>query len=285
MALVLVTHRALQPLQDLARTARAVAVDGPVTRAPAPRRQDEVGQVTEEFNRMLDGMAADADRRQQLLAAVSHELRTPLAVAQGHLEVFEHTVGGSGVGAGGEAVALAGVVRAELERIARLVDDLSSIGRGVLATEVVIGPVFMPDLFAELHGRLDALGLGHVRIVDPPPLVLELDQGRVAQSLLNLVRNAVQHTPEGTFVEVSATAVGTTARIRVADRGPGIPDNLKDRAFDAFVTSRREGSQRRSGLGLTVVKALTEAQGGTVTLRTGEAGTTVDLRFPRPTDG
>lgn len=71
----------------------------------------------------------------------------------------------------------------------------------------------------------------------------------------------------------------------MADRGPGIPDNLKDRAFDAFVTSRREGSQRRSGLGLTVVKALTEAQGGTVTLRTGEAGTTVDLRFPRPTDG
>ena len=110
--------------------------------------------------------------------------------------------------------------------------------------------------------------------------MVEADQARLAQSLLNLVMNASRHTPPGTAVRVDARREGDGLCLALADDGPGIDPAIRDVVFEPFVTTRGDGSGRGAGLGLAVVKTLTEAQRGSVHLSTGPTGTTVTLRFP-----
>jgi two-component system, OmpR family, sensor kinase len=277
-ALTLVTRRALRPVSQLAAAARATGGDDLSRRVPEPDRSDEPSVLAHEFNRMLDRIAADAEDRQRLLAAISHELRTPLAVARGHLEVFDGT----------DSAELAAVLTTELDRMTRIVADLSVVAGGAAGGEggydVQVGPVFVPDVLDDLRDRVAGLGLDGVTVGTAPPAVVAADEDRLAQSLLNLVLNATVHTPEGTHVRVTATADGTgdgsPVVLAVHDDGPGIDPSVRDRVFEPFVTTRpRRGEGRTTGLGLAVVKTLTEAQGGTVELTTGDGGTTVALRF------
>jgi two-component system, OmpR family, sensor kinase len=277
-ALTLVTRRALRPVSQLADAARATGGDDLSRRVPEPDRSDEPSVLAHEFNRMLDRIAADAEDRQRLLAAISHELRTPLAVARGHLEVFDGT----------DSAELAAVLTTELDRMTRIVADLSVVAGGAAGGEggydVQVGPVFVPDVLDDLRDRVAGLGLDGVTVGTAPPAVVAADEDRLAQSLLNLVLNATVHTPEGTHVRVTATADGTgdgsPVVLAVHDDGPGIDPSVRDRVFEPFVTTRpRRGEGRSTGLGLAVVKTLTEAQGGTVDLTTGDGGTTVALRF------
>jgi signal transduction histidine kinase len=245
---------------------------------PEPERRDEIGVLAHEFNRMLDRIAAGEEERRRLLAAVSHELRTPLAVAQGHLEMFESAPPGDDAA----RAELAAVLRDELGRLARVVGDLTTVASGDGGYEVDAGPVFVPDVLDDLRARLPGLGLDHVTVAaSPAPVVVAADQDRLAQSLLNLVVNADLHTPDGTAVTITAEVDGADVALAVRDDGPGLDPAVRDRAFEPFASTRSTGPRRSSGLGLAVVKALTEAQGGTVELVTGPTGTTVTLRFAR----
>ena len=105
------------------------------------------------------------------------------------------------------------------------------------------------------------------------------DEDRVAQALLNLVVNARTHTPVTTPVRVGAQSADGHIVFDVTDQGPGIDPVLLPTVFEPFTTTRAEGAARASGLGLTVVKAVTEAQGGRVDLVSGSGGTTVWLSF------
>jgi signal transduction histidine kinase len=273
--LVLATRRALRPVRDLAQTARSTSGGDLDARVPQPAHDDEIGELAREFNRMLDRLADHSEQRRRLVAAVSHELRTPLAVAQGHLEMFE-TLGGDPE----RTAALAGTLRAEVDRLSRIVDDLGALAYADGGLVVEFQPVFAPDVLDDLRQRLAGLGLDHVVVGEAPPVVVEADQARLAQSLLNLVMNAHRHTPPGTAVRVDARRDGDGLRLAVADDGPGIDPAIRDVVFEPFVTTRGDGSGRGAGLGLAVVKTLTEAQRGTVHLASGPTGTTVTLRFP-----
>ena len=281
VALTLGTRRALRPVATLADTARRTSAGDRRARAPEAGRDDELSALARELNRMLDRIDADDEERRRLVAAVSHELRTPLAVARGHLELFEATAAEDPAA----AAEVAATTRAELDRIARIVDDLGAIARGAHGAGVVVGPVFAPDVLDELRRRVAGLGLHDVEIADAPPLVVRADQGRLAQSLLNLVVNARTHTPPGTRVRVTAAVEdggveppdGGWLVLAVEDDGPGIDPAVRERAFEPFVTTRTSG-HRGTGLGLPVVKTLTEAQGGTVELDSGPSGTTVRIR-------
>ena len=276
LALVLSTRRALSPVADLAATARRTRGGDVGARAAEPTRNDELGELAREFNRMLDRIEADADDRRRIVAAVSHELRTPLAVARGHLELFEELDPGDPAA----AAEVAATTRAELDRLARIVDDLAAVARGGEAADVAIGPVFAPDVIDDLRSRVAGLGLDGVDIADPPPVVVEADEQRLAQSLLNLVVNATTHTPPGTAVEVTSAVEADRLCLTVRDDGPGIDPAVRDRVFEPFVTTRDAASRGGRGLGLPVVRSLVEAQGGDVSLDTGDAGTTVRIRLP-----
>jgi signal transduction histidine kinase len=274
--LVFALRRALQPVHDLAAAARSADLGDLDVRVPEPDTHDEVATMAREFNRMLERIGDDERRRSQLLSAISHELRTPLAVARGHLELLEtlgtddqHTVADT-----------AGVARAELDRLGRIVDDLTAINRGDTAAESIREPVFAPDVLQALENRTAGLDLDGISIEPAPPVVLVGDEDRMTQALLNLVMNARTHTPPGTAITVDAVVDGDHLAFRVTDEGPGIESALLHTVFDPFVTTKTEGAGRTSGLGLTVVKAVTEAQGGTVDLSSGPRGTAIQLRFP-----
>ncbi|PWJ53168.1 Signal transduction histidine kinase [Quadrisphaera granulorum] len=294
--LVVAVRRATAPLRHLAQAARAVdlaALPDRVPLLPGVARGDEVGVVAHEVQRMLDRISRDEAQRRQLLAAVSHELRTPLAVAQGHLEVFELTAGRGGTDqdddavaarAADDAAATAAVLRRELDRLRRIVDDLTSVTRGGSADEAAAEAVFVPDLLAAVAERVRGLGLTGVQVQDEraaPAVVVVGDEDRMVQALLNLVLNACTHTPPGTGVRVAARRRDDGwVVLEVADDGPGLDPAIADVAFEPFVTTRASGDTRGSGLGLSVVRSVTQAQGGTVDLRTGPTGTTVALAFP-----
>ena len=274
--LVFALRRALQPVHDLAAAARSADLGDLDVRVPEPDTHDEVATMAREFNRMLERIGQDEQRRSQLLSAISHELRTPLAVARGHLELLE-TLGPDSRQA---AVDTAGVAREELDRLARIVDDLTAITRGDTAADTASEPVFAPDVLEALHLRTAGLELDGVRIEPAPPVVLIGDEDRMTQALLNLVMNAHTHTPPGTPISVDAVLEGDHIAFRVIDQGPGIEPALLPTVFDPFVTTKTKGEGRASGLGLTVVGAVTEAQGGTVELSSGPHGTAVRLIFP-----
>lgn len=283
VALTLTTRRAVRPVVELAAAARDTGGGDLTARVPEPARRDEVGELAAEFNRMLERISADAEQRRRLLSAVSHELRTPLAVARGHLEMFEALdLAGPDAGAdtGNAPAELTAVIRSELDRLTRLTDDLEAILQGDGATSIELGPVFLPDVFDELRQRLAGLGMTGVELREAPPVVVEADQHRIAQALLNLVSNAGTHTAAGTTVVVDAAVVDQQLNIGVTDNGAGIDPSIRDHIFEPFVTTRADGSTAGRGLGLAIVKSLIEAQRGTVDLVTGPSGTSATIRLP-----
>lgn len=276
LLLLLAVRRALQPVGALVVAARSVDLADLTSRVPDPPRLDEVGLLAHEFNRMLERISADEEQRRRLLSAVSHELRTPLAVARGHLELFESL----GPRPGTSAVDTAAVVRRELDRLGRIVDDLTAVARGEPAGETARDPVFAPDVLTALENRLGGLGIDDIELTPAPPVVIVGDEDRLTQALLNLVVNAHTHTPPATSVRVGAHTYDGQLVFEVVDEGPGVDPEVLPSVFEPFVTTRPVGELRASGLGLTVVKAVTEAQGGRVDLDTGPRGTTVSLTFP-----
>jgi two-component system OmpR family sensor kinase len=196
-------------------------------------------------------------------------------VARGHLELLEML----GPDSRKTVVDTAGVAQQELDRLGRIFDDLTAINRGDTAAKTAREPVFVPDVLEALQLRTAGLDLNGVTIEPAPPVVLIGDEDRMTQALLNLVMNAHTHTPPGTPITVDAVVEGDHLAFRVIDRGPGIEPALLPTVFDPFVTTKTKGAGRTSGLGLTVVKAVTEAQGGTVELSSGPRGTAVQLRF------
>lgn len=106
------------------------------------------------------------------------------------------------------------------------------------------------------------------------------DEDRLAQALLNVAVNARLHTPAGTPVRVGAHISEGEILFEVVDEGPGVDPSVLPDAFQPFATTRSAGADRSSGLGLAVVKAVTQAQGGRVDLHSTPAGTSVQLIFP-----
>lgn len=281
--LVVAVRRATAPLRHLVRAAADVdlaALPDGAPRLPGADRRDEVGVVAHEVERMLARISRDEALRRQVLAAVSHELRTPLAVAQGHLEVFELTAAPHD----DDAAATAAVLRRELDRLARIVEDLTAVTRGGTADSAAVEAVFVPDLLTAVAERSRGLGLEGVDVQDEreaPAVVVVGDEDRMVQALLNLVLNARTHTPQRTRVSVGARRrEDGWVVLEVADDGPGMDPALAEVAFEPFVTTRSSGDTRGSGLGLAVVRSVTLAQGGAVDLQTGPGGTTVSLAFP-----
>jgi signal transduction histidine kinase len=118
----------------------------------------------------------------------------------------------------------------------------------------------------------------------PPAVVVLADGARLEQCLINLVQNAVEHNPAGTSVRIGAVAAADDVRLSVADDGNGIDPAVLPDVFEPFVTTRADRSGRPSGLGLAIVRSLVRAQGGEVTVETGQSGTAAHITLPAGTD-
>ncbi len=268
--------RALKPLRDLRATADRIT-DTDLTQRIAvtddTRLDDEVAQLARTFNGMLDRLERAFSGQRDFLDDVAHELRTPVTIIRGHLEVLPD----AGVG---RQDSLA-VAYDELDRMARLVDDLLLLARAERPEFLRLDLVELSDLVTDVASKVTTLGNRRWVVDATVGARIEADRQRLEQALLNLAANAVRHTPEGAEIGIGCAVEGATALLWVRDTGEGIPGAEQARLFERFTQGSGRGRAGAAGLGLAIVRAVVDAHGGTVRLASAPgAGTTVTLVVP-----
>ena len=221
--------------------------------------------------RRVGGAFAEQDRlRRQLMADVAHELRTPLAILQGRVEGLL-----DGVYPRDESH-LAELLE-ETRHLSRLVEDLGTLAHAEAgALELRKEPVDLGDLVREVAASLPR----PVGVVAPPDLpAVEADPGRIRQVLLNLLANALHHTPAEGAVSIEVEPRPRTVLIRVRDSGSGIAPEDLPHIFERF---QKGAGSRGSGLGLAIARKLVLAHGGDIGIESQPGkGTTVTVSLPR----
>jgi signal transduction histidine kinase len=216
--------------------------------------------------------AARGESIARMAAMVAHEVRTPLGVIRGTVELMREQAG-SGLPAWQDE--RLGDLLAEVERMRRLSEDFLSLGKpdGPLAN----ARVDLKELLSEAaRGAEATFRQVQVRCEVAPGTPVVGDPGRLRQVFANLLANASQAQERGE-IELTADAADGFAHVRVHDSGPGLPQMVRDRLFDPFVTTKAGGT----GLGLAVARMLVERHGGTLAfVDDGRPGTTFEVRLP-----
>ncbi|HEX5087014.1 MAG TPA: DUF4153 domain-containing protein [Nocardioides sp.] len=242
---------------------------------------DEIGELARAFNQMAAELAAVDREQRELVATVSHELRTPLAALIATLENLADGVRPADPRSLGRAVDQA-------QRLGDLVGDLLELSRveaGVAALR--LDDVAVEQLVDEVVADLVPTGRA-VRFDVEIPEGLEVcaDRTRLRQLLTNVLDNAVRHSPEGGHVSVRAGVVGDRWQLDVADQGPGVPPEDRERAFERFgtLTAPDPGSQGTggTGLGLAIARWVAGLHGGTVRFLDPPGATGALLRVDLP---
>ena len=256
----LVSRRLIRPLRELTEATGPLAAGHGDVRVPV-RGEDELADLARAFNAMADELASARDAERRFLMNVSHELKTPLTSVRGYAEALE-----DGAVAAPVAARTIGTEAARLERLVGDLLDLARLGQREFA--VARQSVDLAEVAQEARAR--HLEQAHARGVALELAVVDEanalgDRDRLVQALSNLVDNGVRVTPRGGRVDIEAGP----GRLTVRDTGPGLPEEDLARAFERFhlhARHRAEGSGG-SGLGLTIVKELTEAMGGRAGVR------------------
>ncbi|QYO67976.1 sensor histidine kinase [Leptolyngbya sp. 7M] len=276
----LVCGRVLRPLRTMARTARSIS-ESDLSRRLQVEGNDELAEVAKTFNEMMDRLQGAFTGQQQFINDVSHELRTPITIIEGHLELM-----GDDPVEQQETLAL---VADELDRMKRFVNDLLLLAKAdqpdFLRPEVVELGTFLD----ELHSKAKVLAVCECSLAIEPEIATQqvyLDRQRITQAVLNLVNNAVQHTPIDGRITLGATIAEAKLRLWVRDTGTGIALADQQRIFQRFI--RLSGPQRSegAGLGLAIVQAIVQACNGHVELDSQVGrGSTFTLVLPLLTCG
>jgi signal transduction histidine kinase len=269
---MLVASRISAPLRRMARVAARVEAGDLSPRmdlGSGPR--DEVRVLAHSFDQMLERLGDAFARQNAFVADASHELRTPLTIARGQLEVLAMTPDPSPE----EIRHVEGIVRTEIDRMARLVEDLLLLAHAGEDRFLRPEPIDLPEFLTSIvDGLRPTVADRRLELGSIPPVVLDADPDRIAQALRNLLRNALVHTEPGGTVRLSADARDGRVRLIVDDDGPGIPEQDRDRIFDRF--ARLDASRARdnggAGLGLSIVRVIAEAHGGAVWAQRSPAG-------------
>ncbi|WP_141267551.1 sensor histidine kinase [Pimelobacter simplex] len=265
----LLTAYVVRPLRTLALAVDRAGSGDLSARAPA-RRSDEVGELARAFNDMASRREQLESARRQLVSDVSHELRTPLANVRGWVEAAQD-------GIAPLDAQLLSSVHEEALHLERLVDDLHDLALGDAGElRLAPAPVVVQDLLSQVA---ESFASPILAVSCAPSVVIEADPVRLRQALVNLVANALRHTPPTGSVVLAATPRSIT----VTDTGEGIPEAELPFVFDRFhrVDRSRTRATGGTGLGLAIVRQIMEAHGGNavITSSPGE-GTTVTLTFP-----
>lgn len=281
-------QRSLRPLRDIETAAGAVAAGDLTRRAPLEPPSTEVGRLGLSFNTMVAELerafterAASEARMRRFVSDASHELRTPLASMRGYGELYR-----MGAVPDDEVPATMARIESEATRMGGLVNDLLALARLDEGRGLRLGDVDLVAVASDGIADLRALDpTREAQVVADGSVRIRADGDRVRQVVTNLIGNTVQHTPEGSPVEVVVRTEpdGAWAVLEVRDHGPGIAEEDSARVFERFYrpdTSRTRTSGG-SGLGLAIVATIVAAHGGSVRHEhTPGGGATIVVRLP-----
>lgn len=275
-----------RPLQQVAETAQALARGNLGQRAPVSGPA-EVQSLAVSFNRMADQVEASQKSQRDFVANVSHELKTPLTSIQGFSQAL---LDGTASGPEGTAHA-ARVIRGEADRMRRMVDELLVLARldagqiEISRDKVAVGPLLNEclDKLAPQAQEADV----NVSVHGSESLYVVGDLDRLEQVVINLLDNALAHTPAGGTVTLTAKKAGNhDIEIAVADTGQGIPVAELPRVFERFYrVDRSRQRSRGAGLGLAIAKEIVEAHGGEISAESVPgSGSKFVIRLPSALD-
>ena len=286
LAGVMIARRAMAPIAELTSTAAEIAhTRDPSRGVPQPKGDDEVAELA----RTLEGMLHELDsareetesmlaRQRRFVADASHELRTPLTSVLANLELLADSLDGDH----GEAARSA--LRSS-QRMRRLVADLLLLARTDVGRVVPRKPCDLAQIVVEAAGELGPVSADHDIVLDVNPVIVEAARDELHRLAINLMENALRHTPPGTSIRVWTGITEGQVTLIVEDDGPGVPGALVPTIFERFV--RGAGDRGGSfGLGLAIVRAVAESHGGSVALEsTGEGrGARFVVRLPQASD-
>jgi two-component system, OmpR family, sensor kinase len=276
-----VARRAMTPIADLTYVASHVGrTRDPAVTLPPAHGRDEVADLNRTLREMLHALDAarteiesGLQREREFMADASHELRTPLTSVLANLELLEAELDG-------EPAEIAQSALRSTHRMRRLVADLLFLARADAGRESPMVPVDFGQVVQDAAAETAPLSVDHAMRVEAPTGVLVLGVADDLHRLVvNLVQNAVSHTPPGTIVRVRLRRKAGTLRpaenggegsqqgaaiLEVSDNGPGLSEDLRERIFERFVRGGRSPRSAGSGLGLAIVAAVAHGHGGTV---------------------
>jgi two-component system, OmpR family, sensor kinase len=264
-----VARRAMEPIAELTDAARRIEqTRDPTQKVPHSEAEDEVAELGRTLEAMLASLGearAETEgalaRQREFVADASHELRTPLTSVLANLELLEYEL------AGEQREAAASALRSS-RRMRRLVADLLLLARADAGREAPAVPVDLAAIAREAAGEAGALSSNHPVSLDLPEQATVLGVADdLHRMVANLIENALLHTPPGTPVTVSVRRAHDAVTLEVADRGPGVPVEMRERVFERFSSGTADGARSHgTGLGLAIVKAVADGHAGRVEL-------------------
>lgn len=275
----LLAGRLIKPISRLTSASQELA-RGELQQQLPVTSQDELGLLTETFNKMSSDLFEADQKRKRLTADITHDLSTPLQIISGYIEMIED-------GQVSLSPQRVDVIKTEIEHLRRLVGDMTTLTQAESGgLEMQLQPVQPGRLLAHIHHTYEPIAsqkdvsLELDAAADLPEI--NVDEGRMVQVLKNLVENALRYTPPGGILRLSADQTDRV-NIRITDSGEGIEPADLPYVFDRFYRAdkNRGGNSGKLGLGLAICKALVEAQGGSIKAESAGRGmgTTVIVSF------
>ncbi|MGO2754342.1 MULTISPECIES: sensor histidine kinase [Brachybacterium] len=273
-----VIGRLLRPLVSLRSATEQVTVDDLEHRIPVPRGRDDISALARNFNRMLERIQAGFAEQRRFMSDVGHELRTPLTIVRGTLETTD-------VEDPADVREAHEIAMDELDRMGRLVGDLSELAASVRPDYVRARPVQMEEFARSAFARIEHIAERDWVLTRTASVPADADEQRLTQAVVQLAANAVRYSDEGSTIRFGVDRVlgpsGPEIHVSMEDEGVGIAPSDQERIFERF--TRGDGSRGPgSGLGLPIVRAIAEGHGGTVRLHSEPGhGSTFTLVLPQ----
>jgi len=278
-----VTRRVIRPIRAMATAAELITAGDYGSRIPTARLGSEFASLEQAFNNMAAALAATERTRAEILRDLAHEFRTPLTTVRGYTEAIADGV----MPADAET---SRTIEAELARMERLVHDIALVSSAeerhlhltrerTPATEILTDAANTAQ--AAFTNKQVALA---VETGQNCPEV-SVDRDRIQEVLVNLLSNALRHTPEGGEVRLTARSQADHVELAVSDTGEGIPAQHLSRVFERFyrVGQGRSRQQGGSGIGLAIARALVQAHDGHIRAESAGPGkgSTFTISLPR----
>jgi signal transduction histidine kinase len=275
--LLYLSRRLTRPALALSRAADQVAEGKYDAEVPEAKSSDEIGHLTDRFREMTEKLAESQRRERNFLMVVSHELRTPVTAIRGHVDALREGLA-EDADARDESLA---VIRAETDRLARLVRDVLDLARleadqfTLEEDEVELGRL-LEQAYQSFAEEARRRGIDYDCSLTANP-VLSTDGDRVLQVVSNLLDNAFAWTPDGGRISLELAAKNGAIAVSITDTGPGIDAVERERIFRPFWSRAGDGT----GLGLPIARELAHALGGELALESEMGkGSRFELRLP-----
>jgi heavy metal sensor kinase/RND family efflux transporter MFP subunit len=273
--------RALRPVDEIVGAAERITFKHRNQRLPVPETGDEFERISEALNRMIERLDESYQIANRFSGDASHELRTPLTIIQGELEalIADPTLSS-------DAVEHVGNVLEEVARLARIVEGLLLVSRLEAGeAQMRLERVDLGKMASSLGEQLEPLGREKLitfiyEVGDN--VIVEGDEIRLRQIVVNLIDNAIKYTPEGGTIILGVSSLGGKARIEVTDTGIGISSEALPQIFERFYRAEEARASRAqgSGLGLTIVRSIAEAHRGKIVVESNEnRGTKISVEL------